>query len=56
LAGPKQVITWAVAKEARDNRVEVILFAPNTRKNFERYCAWPVDALITDYPDMGHCP
>ena len=56
VAGPKQVITWTAAKEARDNRVEVILFAPNTRKNFERYCTWPVDALITDYPDMGHCP
>jgi glycerophosphoryl diester phosphodiesterase len=56
VAGPTQVITWTAAKEARDNRVEVILFAPNTRKNFEKYCAWPADALITDYPDMGHCP
>jgi glycerophosphoryl diester phosphodiesterase len=56
VAGPTQVITWTAAKETRDNGFEVILFAPNSRKNFERYCTWPVDALITDYPDMGHCP
>ena len=56
VAGPKQVITWAAAKESSDNGVEVVLFAINSRKDFERYCTWPVDGLITDYPDLGHCP
>jgi glycerophosphoryl diester phosphodiesterase len=56
VAGPKQVITWAAAKESRDNGVEVVLFAPNSRKDFEKYCPWPVDMLITDYPEIGHCP
>jgi glycerophosphoryl diester phosphodiesterase len=56
VAGPKQVITWTAAKECRDNGVEVVLFTTNSRKDFERYCNWPADMLITDYPELGHCP
>lgn len=56
VAGPTQVITRHAAKEARDNGVKVVLFTPNTREDLERYCTWPVDVLITDYPDLGHCP
>ena len=55
VTGPKQVITWTAAQQARNNGVEVILFAPNTSKDFNRYCTWPVDILITDYPNLGHC-
>jgi glycerophosphoryl diester phosphodiesterase len=56
VAGPKQVITWTAARQARDNGVAVVLFAINTRKDLDRFCAWPVDMLITDYPNLGHCP
>lgn len=56
VAGPTQVITRHAAKEARENGVEVVLFTPNTREDLEWYCKWPVDVLITDYPDLGHCP
>jgi glycerophosphoryl diester phosphodiesterase len=56
VAGPTQVITRHAATEARDNGVEVVLFTPDTRNDLERYCKWPVDVLITDYPDLGHCP
>jgi glycerophosphoryl diester phosphodiesterase len=56
VVGPKQAITWTAARQARENGVAVILFTPNTRKDLERYCTWPVDGLITDYPDLGHCP
>ena len=56
VAGPKQVISWTAARQARDNGVAVVLFAPNTRKDLGRYCTWPVDMLITDYPELGHCP
>jgi glycerophosphoryl diester phosphodiesterase len=56
VAGPTQVITRHAAMKARDNGVEVVLFTPNTRDDLERYCQWPVDVLITDYPDLGHCP
>jgi glycerophosphoryl diester phosphodiesterase len=55
VAGPKQVITWSAAKKTRDNAIAVILFAPNTQKDLDRYCAWPVDVLITDYPNLGQC-
>ena len=56
VAGPKQVITWTAARQARDNGVAVVLFAPNTRKDLDKFCTWPVDMLITDYPELGHCP
>ena len=56
VAGPTQVITRHAAGEARDKGVEVVLFTPNTRNDLERYCQWPVDVLITDFPDLGHCP
>ena len=56
VAGPKQVITWAAARKARDNGVAVALFTLNTRKDLDRYCTWPVDMLLTDYPELGHCP
>lgn len=56
VAGPKQVITWTAARQAREKGVAVVLFAPNTRKDMDRYCTWPVDMLITDYPDLGPCP
>jgi glycerophosphoryl diester phosphodiesterase len=56
VAGPTQVITRHAAREARDNGVKVVLFTPNTREDLEKYCSWPVDVLITDYPDLGHCP
>jgi glycerophosphoryl diester phosphodiesterase len=56
VAAPTQVITRHAAQEARDNGVQMVLFTPNTRNDLEKYCRWPVDVLITDYPDLGHCP
>ncbi len=56
IAGPKQVVTRAAAGQTRDNGVAVVLFAPNTKEDLEKYCNWPVDMLITDYPDLGPCP
>jgi glycerophosphoryl diester phosphodiesterase len=56
VAGPTQVITRYAATEARDNGIEVVLFTPNTRNDLDKYCKWPVDVLITDFPDLGHCP
>jgi len=56
VVGPTQVIFRFAATEARDNGVQVVLFTINTREDLESYCGWPVDVLITDYPDLGHCP
>jgi len=56
VAGPQQVITRTAAKQARDNGVEVVLFAPNTREDIDKFCTWPADMLITDYPELGPCP
>ena len=49
------VITWNAAKQANDAGIEVILFTPNTKKDLERYCHWPANILITDFPNLGHC-
>jgi glycerophosphoryl diester phosphodiesterase len=56
VAAPTQVMTRSAAVRAREAGLEVFLFTPNSREDLERYCAWPVDGLITDYPDLGHCP
>jgi hypothetical protein len=54
--GPTQMITRTAARKAPDNGVAVVLFTPNTRKDLDKFCTWPVDMLITDYPNLGHCP
>jgi hypothetical protein len=56
VAGPMQVINRTAAKQARDNGVAVVLFAPNTREDIDKFCIWPADMLITDYPELGPCP
>jgi glycerophosphoryl diester phosphodiesterase len=56
VAAPTQVMTRSAAAQVRDARLEVFLFTPNSREDLDRYCTWPVDGLITDYPDLGHCP
>ncbi|MBI5583968.1 MAG: hypothetical protein HY892_09105 [Deltaproteobacteria bacterium] len=56
VVGPTQVVFRFAATEARGNGVQVVLFTINTREDLESYCRWPVDVLITDYPDLGHCP
>ena len=56
VVGPTQVISRTAARKARDDGVAVVLFTPNTREDLSEFCTWPVDMLITDYPDLGHCP
>jgi hypothetical protein len=56
VAGPMQVITRTAARQACDNGVAVVLFTPNAREDLYKFCTWPVDMLITDYPNLGHCP
>ena len=55
VVGPTQVITRTAARKARDNGVAVVLFTPNSREDLYKFCSWPVDMLITDYPNLGHC-
>ena len=56
VVGPTQVITRTAARQAYDNGVAVVLFTPNTREDLYKFCTWPVDMLITDYPNLGQCP
>ena len=56
VVGPTQVFFQFAAAEARENGVQVVLFTINTREDLESYCRWPVNVLITVYPDLGHCP
>jgi glycerophosphoryl diester phosphodiesterase len=56
VAAPTQAMTRGAAAKAQNAGLEVFLFTPNSREDLDKYCAWPVDGLITDYPDLGHCP
>jgi len=33
----------------------VQLFSPNTRELLESCCDWPVDVVITDFPEEAPC-
>lgn len=35
--------------------LKVQLFSPNTRELLEHFCDWPVDVLITDFPEEAPC-
>jgi glycerophosphoryl diester phosphodiesterase len=55
IAAPTWVMTRSAAAQVREAGLEVFLFTPNSRKELDRYCTWPVEGLITDYPGLGHC-
>ena len=56
VVGPTQAISWPSAQQAREAGVQVILFTPNTKKKLHKFCGWPADIIITDFPELGHCP
>ena len=53
VVAPTQAVTWSAAKRLQDAGIEVILFTPNSIDELARYYRWPVDILITDFPDLG---
>lgn len=52
---PYQLADRHAVEYARREGLAVQLFSPNTRSTLEYFCSWPVDVLISDYPEEAPC-
>jgi glycerophosphoryl diester phosphodiesterase len=52
---PYQMADQRLVKLAHHEGLKVQVFSPNTRDLLEYYCEWPVDVLITDFPEEAPC-
>lgn len=52
---PYQMADQHLVEIAHREGLKVQLFAPNTRELLEYFCDWPVDVLITDFPEEAPC-
>jgi glycerophosphoryl diester phosphodiesterase len=52
---PYQIAERSLVDEAHREGLKVQLFSPNTRSLLEDFCDWPVDVLITDFPEEAPC-
>ena len=55
LAIPYQLIDWRQVQVARDHGLEIGVWTPNSEDLLEEYCEWPVDLVITDFPERAPC-
>ena len=55
LAIPYQLIERRQVEAARAAGLQVQVWTTNTPELLAEYCAWPVDSVITDYPDDAPC-
>lgn len=52
---PYQMADRHLVELAHREGLKVQLFSPNTRELLEYFCDWPVDVLITDFPEEAPC-
>ncbi len=52
---PYQMADQRLVRLAHHEGLKVQVFSPNTRDLLEYYCDWPVDVLITDFPEEAPC-
>jgi glycerophosphoryl diester phosphodiesterase len=52
---PYQMADRHLAKLANREGLKVQVFSPNSRELLEYFCEWPVDVLITDFPEEAPC-
>jgi glycerophosphoryl diester phosphodiesterase len=55
IAWPWQLIDWHAASEARQAGLQVMVWTVNDPDLLEKFCGWPIDVLITDYPERAPC-
>jgi glycerophosphoryl diester phosphodiesterase len=52
---PWQLVDRRVLEAARDEGLKVLVWTVNEARLLEQYCRWPIDILITDYPERAPC-
>ncbi len=55
IAWPWELIDWHAAASARRDGLSVMVWTVNDEEHLRRFCDWPVDALITDFPERAPC-
>jgi glycerophosphoryl diester phosphodiesterase len=55
IAVPYQVIDRQRIEFARQEGLSVHVWTPNSEALLKRFCRWPLDSLITDYPERAPC-
>lgn len=55
VAAPRQILTERTALDVRRAGLEVAVFPANTRAELSTLCDWPIDVILTDYPELGNC-
>ncbi|MFW5878926.1 MAG: glycerophosphodiester phosphodiesterase [Myxococcota bacterium] len=55
IAWPFELIDWHAAEIARRDGMQVMVWTVNDEAVLERFCSWPVDVLITDFPERAPC-
>lgn len=55
IASPMHVLPLEILAKLKQGGIQTILYTPNSREELQKLCDWPVDILITDYPELGTC-
>ena len=55
IAWPFELFDWHTATAARDAGLSVMVWTVNEEAHLERFCEWPLDAIITDFPERAPC-
>jgi glycerophosphoryl diester phosphodiesterase len=55
VALPTQIVSRRLARRLAREGIRTVIFTPNTRQALDKYCAFPIDGVITDYPNLGSC-
>ncbi|HEX8437059.1 glycerophosphodiester phosphodiesterase [Archangium sp.] len=55
LALPYQLINRQAVEIAKREGLEVHVWTVNSKEQLEMFCRWPIDSIITDYPERVSC-
>lgn len=55
MVSPMQSLRWPTVVGAIEAGQQVIVYGPANQRTFDRYCDWPVTAIIIDDIDFGSC-
>ena len=52
---PYQIVGIQDVRRLKQKNKLIQLWTPNTPKTLDELCAWPIDILISDYPEKASC-
>lgn len=52
---PYQILSYRQAEEIKSSGLLLQVWTPNTKDLLHKYCSWPIDILLSDYPERASC-